>query len=180
MDHNKAEQTFSTSSTLKYRALPWHNNRSLTCKVTQSEGPDLIYSTSYTLFLMVEPLPVVPEALGTGAGWIGMIVGITVGIVLIIALIAILALCLCRRRRRNKGSEGGESSARNGSALREQEQPACTKAADPGVWLRLTNSLRPSQKVPKGSKSAPNPGKPQGPRPSQARMVRTLSPIPGS
>ena len=180
MDHNKAEQTFSTSSTLKYRALPWHNNRSLTCKVTQSEGPELIYSTSYTLFLMVEPLPVVPEALGTGAEWIGMIVGITVGILLIIALIAILAVCLCRRRRRNKGSEVGEITARNGSALREQEQPAGTKAAGPGVWLRLTNSLRPSQKAPKGSKAPPNPGKPQGPRPSQARMVRTLSPIPGS
>merc|ERR1712223_1297815 len=78
------------------------------------------------------------------------------------------------------GSAGGEISARNGSALREQEQPASTKAAGPGVWLRLTTSLRPSQKVPKGSKAPPNPGKPQGPRPSQARMVRTLSPIPGS
>ena len=109
---------------------------------------------------------------------IGMIVGITVGSLLLIALIVILVLCLCRRRRRRKeGAENGRVS--NGAAIREQEQPPNTKAPGPGVWLRLTNSLR-RDPAPKGAGAKQGQGKPQGPRPSQARMVRTLSPIPGS
>ena len=108
-----------------------------------------------------------------------MIVGITIGSLLLIALIVILVLCLCRRRRRRKdGAEPGRVS--NGAAPCQQEQPPSAKAPGPGVWLRLTNSLRRGP-APKGEAAAkPGQGKPQGPRPSQARMVRTLSPIPGS
>ena len=106
-----------------------------------------------------------------------MIVGITIGSLLLIALIVILVLCLCRRRRKD-GAEPGRVS--NGAVPREQEQPPSAKTAGPGVWLRLTNSLRRGP-APKGSAAAkPGQAKPQGPRPSQARMVRTLSPIPGS
>merc|ERR1712192_270154 len=74
-----------------------------------------------------------------------------------------------------EGAENGGVS--NGAAIREQEQPQNAKAPGPGVWLRLTNSLR-RDPAPKGA--AAKQGKPQGPRPSQACMVRTLSPIPGS
>ena len=178
MEHNKAEQTYSTSSTLAYTALPWHNNRSLTCQVTQMEEATEVYYTAYTIFLMVEPLPAVSLPTGPGGEVIGMIVGITVGSLLLIALIVILVLCLCRRRRRSKeGAENGRVS--NGAAIREQEQPPIAKAPGPGVWLRLTNSLR-RDPAPKGTAAKQGQGKPQGPRPSQARMVRTLSPIPGS
>ena len=179
MEHNTAEQTYSTTSTLAYTALAWHNNRSLTCQVTQREQGTLVFTTTYTLFLMVEPLPVVSLPTGPGGEVIGMIVGITIGSLLLIALIVILVLCLCRRRRSRKdGAEPGRVS--NGAAPREQEQPPSAKAPGPGVWLRLTNSLRRGP-APKGEAAAkPGQGKPQGPRPSQARMVRTLSPIPGS
>ena len=178
MEHNKAEETYSTTSTLAYTALAWHNNRSLTCQVTQQEQGTLVYTTTYTLFLMVEPLPVVSLPTGPGGEVIGMIAGITIGSLLLIALLVILVLCLCRRRRRSKeGAEPGRVS--NGAAIREQEQPPSAKAPGPGVWLRLTNSLRRGT-APKEAAAKQGQGKPQGPRPSQARMVRTLSPIPGS
>ena len=177
MEHNKADETFSTTSTLTYTALAWHNNRSLTCQVTQVEEGTVVYTTAYTLFLMVDPLPVISLPTGPGGEVIGMIVGITIGSLLFIALIVILVYCLCRRRKgRKDGSEPGRVS--NGAAVREQEQPPSAKPAGPGVWLRLTNSLR---RDPASKTASAKPGKPQqAPRPSQARMVRTLSPIPGS
>jgi hypothetical protein len=164
---DRSDRSYSRVSVLSYRAEAWHNNRSLTCLVTQRDQTgNVLYNTTSTIFLLVAPLPPpLPPAAELG-GSIGLIVGLAVAGLVLLVLLVLLVVCLVRRRRRKKATGDEPDVAATGPAERKGGGPG----RGPGAWLRLTSALRPPGR---------GGGRPRGSRPSQARRT-TLSPIPGS
>ena len=170
---SQEDATFSSTSVLSYRALAWHNNRSLSCTVRQlSRDGGLIFTSTATLFLQVESLPASPDLyVGPGQDMVGMIVGIVIGVLVFIILIILTVVCLIRKRSHRKDTPDEAPVARTAP---QQQAP---KPQGPGVWVRLT-SLIP-KRAPAQANGAPS-HKSKGPQRLGPGRGRTLSPIPGS